>query len=419
MTLKRRSARAMMALLVIMILAAFALLSLRNTADGKYDFIALPFGALVCFYMVFSAGMYAKAFRHFDKLTLYIAYFLIAVGLIVLYRINTAYAMRQFIMVLGGSLIMLIVIKFIRSTKDFGRFNWLFMVLTLGLMASTLALGRVVGGARNWLSIGGITVQPSELCKVFFIIISAYFLSTRHNLRAFIPYLCFTAGCVIILVAAKDLGAGLLFAGTFLLMFYAATGRKLLTLGGLGVLAVGAVGSYKLFSHVRTRVEVWRDPWSVYQDQGYQIVQGLIALASGGLFGVGLGQGMPQVIPAAQTDYIFAVIGEEFGIIIGIMIVAFYLLLIVRGILIAINARSTFDALLVFGATIMLALQSFIIIGGVIKLIPLTGITLPFVSYGGSSMVVSLMQMGIIQGVAIKNGQADEAEIEMMGGMIL
>ena len=210
-----------------------------------------------------------------------------------------------------------------------------------------------------------------------------------------------------------------LFAGTFLLMFYAATGRKLMTLGGLGVLAVGAVGSYKLFSHVRTRVQVWRDPWSVYQDQGYQIVQGLIALASGGLFGVGLGQGMPEVIPAAQTDYIFAVIGEEFGIIIGIMIVVFYLVLIVRGILIGINARSTFDALLVFGATVMLALQSFIIIGGVIKLIPLTGITLPFVSYGGSSMVVSLMQMGIIQGVAIKNGQADEAEIEMMGGQIL
>ena len=180
----------MMVLLVIMILAAFALLSLREIADGKFDFIALPFGALVCFYMAFSASMYSKAFRHFDRLTLYIAYFLIAIGLIILYRINTAYAMRQFIMVLGGSLVMLIVIKFIRSTKDFGRFNWIFMLLTLGLLASTLVLGRVVGGARNWLSIGGITVQPSELCKVLFIVISAYFLSTRHNLRAFIPYLC-------------------------------------------------------------------------------------------------------------------------------------------------------------------------------------------------------------------------------------
>lgn len=416
MTLKRKSASAVMILLSLLLLSAFGLLSLRN---GGFDVIAIAFAILLCFYMAFSSGMYSRAFRHFDRLSLYIAYILISIGLITLYRINSAYAIRQFLMVLIGSLAMLVVIRFIRGSTDFGRFNWLFMLLTLGLLASTLVLGRVVGGARNWLSIGGITVQPSELCKVLFIIISAYFLSTRHNLKAFIPYLAFTAGCVMVLVAAKDLGAGLLFAGTFLIMFYAATGRKLLTLGGLGVLGVGAVGSYKLFSHVRTRVEIWQDPWSVYQGDGYQIVQGLIALASGGLFGVGLGRGMPGVIPESHTDYIFAVIGEEFGIIVGIMIVAFYLILIVRGILIGINARSTFDALLVFGATVMLALQSFIIIGGVIKLIPLTGITLPFVSYGGSSMVVSFMQMGILQGIAIKNGQADEADIEMMGGRIL
>ena len=226
----------------------------------------------------------------------------------------------------------------------------------------------------------------------------------------------FTAVCVMLLVVEKDLGAALLISGTFLIMFYAATGRTWLTLLGVGILGGGAFASYKLFSHVRTRVEVWQDPWSVYQDGGYQIVQGLMALASGGLLGVGLGRGMPEVIPVRSSDYIFAVIGEEFGIIIGIFVIIFYLVFIVRGILIALDARSTYDALLVFGCTAMLSLQSFIIIGGVIKLIPLTGITMPFVSYGGSSILASMIQLGIIEGVAVKNGKADEAALEMMGG---
>ena len=129
-----------------------------------------------------------------------------------------------------------------------------------------------------------------------------------------------------------------------------------------------------------------------------------------------LGRGMPEVIPVRSSDYIFAVIGEEFGIIIGIFVIIFYLVFIVRGILIALDARSTYDALLVFGCTAMLSLQSFIIIGGVIKLIPLTGITMPFVSYGGSSILASMIQLGIIEGVAVKNGKADEAALEMMGG---
>ena len=167
-----------------------------------------------------------------------------------------------------------------------------------------------------------------------------------------------------------------------------------------------------------TRVQVWQDPWATYNGQGYQIVQGLLALASGGLFGVGLGRGMPEVIPVRESDYIFTVIGEEFGIIFGIITILFYLVFIVRGILIALNARSTYDALLVFGCTAMLTLQSFIIIGGVIKLIPLTGVTLPYISYGGSSILSSMIQLGIIQGVAIKNGQKDEEELAEMGGEI-
>lgn len=244
---------------------------------------------------------------------------------------------------------------------------------------------------------------------------SAYFLSTREKLFSFIPYIGFTGICVVLLVAAKELGTGLLLCGTFLILFFAATGRVLLTLLGVGVFGAGAYASYHIFSHVRTRVEVWLDPWASYNDQGYQIVQGLMALASGGLFGVGLGNGMPSVIPASHTDYIFSVIGEEFGILFAGVVIVFYLVFIVRGMLIALNAENTYDALLVFGCTCMLSLQGFIIIGGVIKLIPLTGITLPFVSYGGSSLLSSMIQLGIIEGVAIKNGKREEKELRMMG----
>lgn len=261
-------------------------------------------------------------------------------------------------------------------------------------------------------------MQPSEFAKVLFLMVSAYFFSTREKLSSFIPYLLFTGLCVVLLVAEKDLGAGLLIGVTFLIVFFVATGRVFLTAAGVGMLGAGAYASYKIFAHVRTRVLVWLDPWPYYNDQGYQIVQGLMALASGGLLGVGLGRGLPEVIPANYTDYIFTVIGEEFGILFCVFIILLYLVFIVRGILIALDADSSYDALLVFGCTAMLSLQSFIIIGGVIKLIPLTGITLPFISYGGSSLLASMIQLGIIQGVALKNGRRDERELEMMGGGI-
>ena len=415
MTIKRKSAALVLLLLVLFILSAFGLLSMRN---GEFDLAVAMEGVILAIFLLFHYNILRFAFKHLDRFVLLAADFLWCLGLVVIFRLDPDLAFRQFLYVIAGTILMVITMNLIRRSKDFGKINWLFMALCLLLLASTLVLGRTIGGARNWIDLGFITFQPSELAKILFILVSAYFLTTRDKLAAFIPYMIFTAACVILLVVARDLGAALLVAGTFLIMFFAATGRTLLTLLGVGVLGVGAYGSYRLFSHVRTRVEVWIDPWSSYQDQGYQIVQGLMALASGGLFGVGLGMGSPDTIPANHTDYIFTVIGEEFGIIVGVFAILFYLVFIVRGILIALNAKSTYDALLVFGCTAMLSLQSFIIIGGVIKLIPLTGITLPFISYGGTSTLASMIQLGIIEGVAIKNGKNDEAALKMMGGGI-
>ena len=410
--LSKRSTKAILLLQQIFILSAFGLLTIRN---GEVDWLAAGVGAALCVFNLLQYNILKVAFRHLDRFVLLAAQFLWTVGLIVIYRIRADYAIKQGVILMGSTIVMVIVMLIIRSSKDFGKWNWVFMLLAIALLGSTLILSRTIGGAKNWIDLGLFSFQPSEFAKILFIMGSAYFLSTREKLFSFIPYIGFTGICVVLLVAAKELGTGLLLSGTFLILFFAATGRVLLTLLGVGVFGAGAYASYHIFSHVRTRVEVWLDPWASYNDQGYQIVQGLMALASGGLFGVGLGNGMPGVIPASHTDYIFSVIGEEFGILFAGVVIVFYLVFIVRGMLIALNAENTYDALLVFGCTCMLSLQGFIIIGGVIKLIPLTGITLPFVSYGGSSLLSSMIQLGIIEGVAIKNGKREEKELRMMG----
>ncbi|MBR6135877.1 MAG: FtsW/RodA/SpoVE family cell cycle protein [Clostridia bacterium] len=414
--IQSRSTAAVVVLQTLFTLSAFALLSIRN---GVFDPWALIMGACLSAFNVVQYYLLKKMFRSMDHFVILVSQFLWSVGIVEIYRISQRYAVRQAIFLVFGTAVMMIVISVIKSSRDFGKLNWLFMGGAVILLASTLVLSRAIGGARNWINIGPFSFQPSEFAKILFIMSSAYFLSTRDKPTSFIPYIIFTAVCVILLVVAKELGTGLLICATFLILFYSATGRKLLTILGIGVFGAGAYGSYKLFSHVRTRVEIWRDPWASYNAEGYQIVQGLLALASGGLFGTGLGKGMPGAIPASHTDYIFTVIGEEFGLIFAAILIVFYLVFIVRGMIIAMNTDSIYDALLVFGCTAMLSVQSFIIIGGVIKLIPLTGITLPFVSYGGSSLLSSMIQLGIIEGISIKNGSRDDRELEMMGQIMI
>ena len=414
--IQSRSTAAVVVLQTLFTLSAFALLSIRN---GVFDLWALIMGAGLSAFNIVQYYLLKKLFRSMDHFVILVSQFLWSVGIVEIYRISQRYAVRQAIFLVFGTAVMMIVISVIKSSRDFGKLNWLFMGGAVILPASTLVLSRAIGGARNWINIGPFSFQPSEFAKILFIMSSAYFLSTRDKLTSFIPYIIFTAVCVILLVVAKELGTGLLICATFLILFYSATGRKLLTILGIGVFGAGAYGSYRLFSHVRTRVEIWRDPWASYNAEGYQIVQGLLALASGGFFGTGLGKGMPGAIPASHTDYIFTVIGEEFGLIFAAILIVFYLVFIVRGMIIAMNTDSIYDALLVFGCTAMLSVQSFIIIGGVIKLIPLTGITLPFVSYGGSSLLSSMIQLGIIEGISIKNGSRDDRELEMMGQIMI
>lgn len=413
MIIRRYGVAILLAFMILFLLSAFLLLSFR---EGAFDSAIMLSGTVFAAFVLVQYNVLAAVFRHLDRFVLLITDFLQIFSIIMLYRLDPATGQKQFIWILVGTVLMVIALVVIRRAGNFGRWNTLFMVLAVGMLGITLVLAQRTHGARNWLTIGPFTFQPSEFAKILFLIVTAYYLSTRQRKRDLWPYFLFTILCVLLLVAARDLGAALLFAGTFLIVFYVGTGSLWITLGAIGAFAGGAVASYYIFGHVRTRVQVWQDPWANYNDSGYQIVQGLLAIASGGLLGTGLGNGMPQSIPVAESDYMFAALCEEFGIIVGVAVIGFYLLFIVRGVLIAMDARTKFSKLLVFGATCLLALQSFIIIGGVIKLIPLTGITMPFVSYGGSSMLSSMMVLGIIEGVAVKNGEYDEAEITEMGG---
>lgn len=416
MIIRRFGAGILLAFMILFLLSGMFLLAFRG---GTFDMQAVILGSVFAAFVLIQYNVLKSAFKHLERFALLIADFMCIISIVILYRISPDTASKQFIWILIGNACMVVAMIVIKKSHDFGKLNWVFMFLAIGMLGVTLIFAGVIGGAKNWLTIGGkdgVSIQPSEFAKILFLIVTAYFLSSRDRKRDMWPYFVFTIACVGLLVMSKDLGAALLFAGTFLISFYVGTGSVGITLGATAAFAGGAFLSYKVFDHVQTRVEVWQDPWATYNDKGYQIVQGLLAIASGGLLGTGLGLGMPEVIPVGTSDYIFAAIAEEFGIIVAIGLIALYLVFIIRGILIAMDARTKFDKLLVFGATAMLSLQSFIIIGGVIKLIPLTGITMPFVSAGGSSMLSAMMQLGIIEGVALKNGEYEEAELEEMGG---
>lgn len=416
MVLERRGAGALITFTILFVLTACGLLTFM---DGGTDLNMLFFGMGLSLLILVTYNIIAKVFRHIDRLTLVICFFLVSIGMVLLVRLDFETALKQLLWFAIGLVVLIITVVIVRGANDFGKLNYLFMAASFGLLAFAFLFASSIGGAKNWVKIGPISFQPSELSKVLFIITSAYFFAAKRNKIGSIIYALYVGVCVILLVLSNDLGAVLLYAGTFLIVFFAGTGRTLLTLLGIGISGAGAFASYHVISHVKTRVMIWQDPWSYYRDQGYQIVQGLMAIAAGGAFGAGLGLGSPESIPVRTSDYIFAVICEEFGIIFGIITILLYLVFIIRGMIIARNAATRFDALLVFGATCMLSLQSFIIIAGVIKLIPLTGITLPFISAGGSSLTACLCLVGIIEGVAVKNGQIDEQKIVDAGGEVI
>lgn len=404
---RRNDGRKLAGVVRLFFFSAFLLLALKDYAwQGFLLAVAVP--------MMISVGtnLLPRLFP-VDKLVMSLANFLCGLGILTLYATNPSYAYMQATYYGVGLIAMVICIYLVRLVKRWHGLVLLMMPVSLALLALPLAIGQETYGAKNWFYVAGVSVQPSEIVKLSLLIVLSFYMS-RHRMPM---WLMFSVACLGLLMLQKDLGTALMYYGVTLMLYYVSSSNLVLT--GFGVLggAGAAVVGYHMFAHVKKRVAIWQNPWSDFEGDGYQIIQSLMALASGGFFGVGLGLGSPTIIPVYHTDFIFAVICEQFGLLFGLCVLAMYVALIWRGASIAMAARSSFHGLLAMGCTALIALQTFTIIGGVIKLIPLTGVTMPFVSYGGTSLVSSMCLLGLLQGVASRN-EADldeDTRLAMLG----
>lgn len=360
-----------------------------------------------------------------DQMILPLVSGLTAFGLIMSQRLESArtgnIASRQVLWIALSYFVFIGVVLGMRNVMLLKRFKYTFLVIGLGLTAMAAVFGSEVNGARLWFNLGFFSFQPGELLKVCLVIFLAGYLDDKRDLlqapfKIFgipfppLPYLLPMVGMWAIsmglLFFQKDLGPAELFFGVFLIMLYVASGRVWYVLAGLVAFGAASFVAYHEFTHVQTRIIAWTNPWPEGQGQAYQIVQALFGFAQGGVFGKGLGYGTPNSIPIVETDYVFAAIGEEMGLAGTLGLIALYALLVYRCFHIALLARNGFYQFLSIGFASLLGLQTFIILGGVTKLIPLTGMTLPFISYGGSSILVNFGIAGILSRISAESDSA-------------
>ena len=353
-----------------------------------------------------------------DRAILILVLLLVSIGIITLSGIarSEVTPRTQAIYAVAGLVAMFAGAAFVRAWKSWKKFAVPLAVLCLLALASPWVLGSWYQGARNWISIipDVLTVQPSEFMKPVLVVVLAAGFANRPRFVRCLPAIGFAAACCAILLSERDLGAVLLYFLTTVFMYYAATSNALLTLAGLGMGCVAAVIAYHAFPYVQDRIAIWINPWSDPQDTGYQLVQALIAIGSGGLFGMGLGLGSPTNIPLYHSDFIFASMAEEFGLIFAVCVLAVYAIIVLRGLIVAMNARTSFHSLTAFGLVVLLGLQTMLIVGGNTKLLPLTGVTLPLISAGGSSLVSTMLSMGLLLGISSMNAEDEARDIEQL-----
>lgn len=357
--------------------------------------------------------IYHRFYKSASELVLNNMCMLICIGMIILTRLSFVKAERQFVFLVAGMLFALIIPLVLQKESKFRNLKYVYAVVGIAALLVVAVAGSTSYGAKLSLTIAGISIQPSEFVKILFVFFIASMLHKSHNIRQFMITSAISAVFVLSLVASKDLGGALLYFFTYLVMVYAATQKFYIFAGGLGFLAAAALIGYKVFSHVQTRVIAWLDPLSVIDNQGYQICQSLFAIGTGGWFGLGLNQGMPKKIPVVEKDFVFSAISEEMGAIFALCIIMVCISCFLMIFNIAMRMKDKFYKLVALGLGSVYALQVFLTIGGVTKFIPSTGVTLPLVSYGGSSLLSTLIIFGIIQGLYIK--QDDKKRVARKG----
>ena len=409
---RRRAELGMLTLGLIITGGAYTLVSLGRTADlpaNLRPFLGVIAGLLL---VAHCANRWLTPFA--DPVLLPIAGLLNGIGYVVITRLDPILANRQAAWTAVAIMAYVMTLIVLRNPRTL-RLRYVFGLIGLGLLLLPLVpgIGREINGSRIWVGVGPVSFQPGELAKVALaVFFASYLVDNREliagtanrslfglavpDLRHIGPLVGAWAVSLLVMFYQKDLGSSLLFFTLFIVMVWLATGRRFYLFTGAVMFVVGAYASWGAFSHVQRRVRIWRNPWPEAQDAGFQIVQSLYAFGAGGVGGTGLALGSPTRIPYAATDFIFAAIGEELGFAGTSAVLLAFTLFIGSGIRIARRAQRPFDQLLAAGLTTIIGVQTFIIIGGVTKLVPLTGVTLPFVSYGGSSLVINYVIVAIL-----------------------
>ncbi|MBR5047441.1 MAG: FtsW/RodA/SpoVE family cell cycle protein, partial [Eubacterium sp.] len=359
--------------------------------------LLLYLGQLLFFRLLIA--IYSRLYTDSSRVIMNHTCFLLAISFVMLARLSLEEAIKQFLIVVVTDIVCLVVPFIVRKAFWLNKLKWFYGILGLLFLCSVFVIGSSHNGSTNWITLGPVSLQPSEFVKITFIFFIAATLSKPPGKRVMGVTIFFAAAHVAVLVLEKDLGGALLFFVLFAFLCFAATGRGIYLLGGLIGGSAASVIAYFLFSHVRTRFEAWYDPWSSIDSKGYQITQSLFAIGTGGWFGMGLTQGRPFDIPVANSDFIFSAISEEFGLVFAIGILFVYIGIFLHFIMIAMDVEETFYKLLAYGFSVCFLTQVFLSVGGVTKFIPSTGVTLPLISYGGSSVCSTLIIFAIMQGI--------------------
>jgi len=354
--------------------------------------------------LIFMSIVYRWIYPNVNELVLQHMMMLLTIGFVFMARLSFKTAVRQVIFAAAGVIGCLIVPIIIEKFKALKKLRLPLAGAGIFLLLLVFAFGVKSYGATNWINIGGIIrLQPSEFVKLLFVISMAGLLCEVETFRQILFVSAIAAVHVLILVAEKDLGGALIFFVTYIVMLTIATKNMYYLFAGLGAGSMAAVGAYYVFYHVQVRVLAWRDPWALIDNQGYQVAQSLFAIGTGGWLGMGLGQGLPTSIPVVKSDFIFSAISEEMGAIYAICLILICMSCFIMFINISMRLKDPFYKLIALGFSVMYAIQVFLNIGGVTKLIPSTGVTLPLISSGGSSMLTTIIMFNVIQGLYLLN----------------
>ena len=400
---RRRIMRNQISLMVMFNLTAYVVMFLKSQDEMMLVMLICVIG-----YILVVQILYRLIYRKASLILLNTMCMLLSIGLIMQARLGLDTARKQYMIAAFSTLICFIIPVFVRRVRWVSNLGWLYGIVGLILLAGVLVLGRVTGGANLALTIGGISFAFAEFVKITVVLFMASMLQDRHDFKRVVVVTVVAAMHVGILALCADLGAALVYFVAYMVMVYVSTRNPGYVLLGLGGMSGASVIAYRLFAHVRIRVAVWKNPFTDYEGTGYQIVQALFGVCAGGWFGTGLFNGNPDMIPLAYEDFTYAAICEEMGVLFGICLLLLCMGMYLLIVNISLRMDKPFYKLVAMGLGAEYAFQVFLTVGGTTKFIPMTGITLPLVSYGGSSIMCTIIMISIIQGLYILRKDEDD-----------